>query len=356
MIGLGIAAVAIVVALVATLIVARQRPKAVRAARARHPASTPPISISLVREGRDAYWRLDVLPTVAPVSVDILSYRPSGRGSAVSSSEWENAPIVDPVELQPGGWAVLPHAVAGRAPQYDVVMGWTEHRPDGERTDSGTFRVHEAGPLVPVVPGRRGGWIVAAIGVAAVLVTAGVLVLSQLGDELDDDTDDETVDEIATAPPPTTAATIPTAEPSVPTTPVPTVATTSVTATTRVTTTVVATTVPAPTTLSGSSPSPSTSSTNPTTIAPGEPSVTALGRIEDCRFGPDCLVVGFAIENFDTTPSDYVCEFGDGERVPFTFVGAGAETACSARSADPSITIEVDGVRSNTVTPDALTP
>ena len=86
------------------------------------------------------------------------------------------------------------------------------------------------------------------------------------------------------------------------------------------------------------------------------PAVSASGRIEDCRFGSDCLVVGFEIDGFDAAPTEYVCEFGDGERVTFGFVGDGAVTACSARSAAPSITIEVAGVRSNTVTPDDLGP
>lgn len=342
MFSLGVALVAVVTALVAAVVLARQRPRAVRASQARHPAATPPVSISLARDGRDAHWRLEVRPTAPPTSVDILSYR-----AAASAGPWENEPIVEPIRLQPGGWAVLPSVVVGRAPTYDVVMGWTEHRDDGDRTGSGSFTVHEAGPVVAAAPGRHGGWIVAAAAIVALLIVAGVVVVAELLNRSDDD--------VATAPPaatsvPTSVATPTTNEPpsatAAPATSSPTtMAPTTMAPTTAPDTNPPATTAPVPT---------APGSTAPDTTVPGGPEVVATGRIEDCRFGSDCLVVGFSIDGFDAPPAEYVCEFADGERVTFGFAGDGAETACSARSAAPSITIEVAGVRSNTVTPDDL--
>ena len=336
---LGVALVAVVAALVAAVALARQRPRAVRAAQSRHPAATPPVSITLVREGRDAHWRVEVRGSAPPTSIDILSYRAAGSGG-----DWENEPIVEPILLQPGGWAVLPTVDVGRAPTYDVVMGWTEHASEGDRTGSGTFTVHEAGPVVVAPPGRHGGWIATAVAIAALLLVAGVVVVSELLDGTDG--------EIATTPPvgsqaaaPTTAVTV---RPTLPAT----------TATSTATPTATPTPAPpetsmAPTTVA---PPPTISTTSTATTEPAGPSVVAVGRIEDCRFGSDCLVVGFLIDGFDTAPGEYVCEFADGDRIAFGFVGSGAETACSARSASPSITIEVAGVRSNTVTPDDLGP
>jgi len=80
------------------------------------------------------------------------------------------------------------------------------------------------------------------------------------------------------------------------------------------------------------------------------PRIELRGRIEDCRHGAACLIVGFEIVDFATRPATYTCEFDDGSRFTFRFGGSGVDEACSASGADPSITIEVDGVRSSTVT------
>jgi hypothetical protein len=68
-----------------------------------------------------------------------------------------------------------------------------------------------------------------------------------------------------------------------------------------------------------------------------------------CRFGPECLIVGFTIERFDVQPTQYVCEFSDGSRYTFRFDNNGAEYACATGSPNDSITIEVDGIRSQTL-------
>jgi hypothetical protein len=73
-------------------------------------------------------------------------------------------------------------------------------------------------------------------------------------------------------------------------------------------------------------------------------------RLEPCRFADDCLVVGFRLDGFTTAPGEYVCEFDDGSRFTFTFRSSGVEDACATGSADASITVEVDGIRSETVT------
>ena len=73
------------------------------------------------------------------------------------------------------------------------------------------------------------------------------------------------------------------------------------------------------------------------------------GRVEDCKFGAECVIVGFTLVGFPST-GDYVCEFGDGSRFTFRYIGGGADDACSTSGESPSITIEVDGVRSLTAT------
>ena len=335
-VALVIAGGAVAIGLVACVALARQRPRARRASQTRHPASAPPISVSLVREGRVAHWRVELRTTAAPTGLDILSYR-----ATATDGDWESEPIVEPVELRPGGWAVLPSAVVGRSPSYDVVLGWTEHRSGGDRTGSATLTVTESGPVIPVATGPQRGWVVTAVVVAIGLLATGAVVVGQLFAD-----DDPSAGPVTT--PPTSASPTTTSTPD---------ATVVVTTTVPTTTDVSSTGSASPvTTTTGTTATtrPSTTAGTSTTIAIGGPSVTASGRIEDCRFGTDCLVVGFTIADFDTTPAEYVCEFADGERVTFGFVGDGAETACSARSADPSITIEVDGVRSNTVTPDDL--
>ena len=80
------------------------------------------------------------------------------------------------------------------------------------------------------------------------------------------------------------------------------------------------------------------------------PVVVATGTEGRCKFGPDCLLVGFTIANFDVQPQRYVCEFQDGSRYEFRFDSGGVSYACATNSPRGTITIEVAGVRSNTVT------
>ncbi len=73
----------------------------------------------------------------------------------------------------------------------------------------------------------------------------------------------------------------------------------------------------------------------------------------DCQFGADCVIVNFTLDGFAPT-GEYVCEFDDGSRFVFRYIGDGAEDACATSGATPSITIEVDGLRSATITRDSV--
>lgn len=79
------------------------------------------------------------------------------------------------------------------------------------------------------------------------------------------------------------------------------------------------------------------------------------GRVEACRYGDDCLIADFGLSGDFALTGEYVCEFEDGSRFVFRYAGGGAEDACATGGDDPSITIEVDGVRSPTVTRETAT-
>ena len=84
------------------------------------------------------------------------------------------------------------------------------------------------------------------------------------------------------------------------------------------------------------------------TVAPEGPVVTIIGRVGPCNFGAECLLAGFALHDFDSQPSEFVCEFADGSRYTFRFTRQVVERACARGDPNDSITIEVDGVRSAT--------
>jgi hypothetical protein len=105
----------------------------------------------------------------------------------------------------------------------------------------------------------------------------------------------------------------------------------------------------APATAPPTTAAPATATPTTTTAPPGDgPVVTIDGRVAPCDFGAQCLIAGFTIDGFDSQPTEFVCEFGDGSRYPFRFDSQGVERACATGNPDGSITIEVDGVRSET--------
>ena len=130
------------------------------------------------------------------------------------------------------------------------------------------------------------------------------------------------------------ATVVPTTTPTVPATEV----ATTVPPTTVPVTTVPPTTVP-PTTRPVAAPPPAT-------VPPDGPVVTIIGRVGPCDYGSQCLLAGFALHNFNSQPSEFVCEFSDGSRYTFHFTRQEVERACATGDPDGSITIEVDGVRS----------
>jgi hypothetical protein len=139
---------------------------------------------------------------------------------------------------------------------------------------------------------------------------------------------------------------------SVPTS-APTTTTTSAPTTTSTTTTSTSTTS---TTTTSTTTSTTTTSTTTTTTPVAEvhdatgPRVTIVGRVGPCTFGDDCLIADFTIEAFPSPQDEFVCEFENGSRYTFRFGGGGAERACATSSDGGTITIEVGGVRSETIT------
>jgi hypothetical protein len=109
------------------------------------------------------------------------------------------------------------------------------------------------------------------------------------------------------------------------------------------------TTAPAPTAPPATVP-PSTAppTTRPATLPPDGPVVTIIGQVAPCRFGSQCLLAGFTIHDFDSQPTEFVCEFADGSRYTFRFNRQEVERACATGDPTDSITIEVAGVRSAT--------
>jgi hypothetical protein len=89
---------------------------------------------------------------------------------------------------------------------------------------------------------------------------------------------------------------------------------------------------------------------------PSVGTVSAAGRYGSCPFGSNCLIVGFTISGFLPAPGQYTCIFSDGSRYDFSFSGSSVNTACYSADRPDSITVEVNGVRSNTITTDSPPP
>ena len=166
--------------------------------------------------------------------------------------------------------------------------------------------------------------------VALVLVVAGGVLAWSLG-VFDDD--DETT--VTTEPPVPTVSVVPTV-------PSPSVAEATIPPTAPETTAAPETSA-APTTTAA----PPTTAPATTAPAPVGPQVAIVGRTAPCRFGNDCLVADFTISGFATPQREFVCEFESGARYTFRFDGRGAESACA--TVDGTITIEVGGIRSETI-------
>jgi hypothetical protein len=298
------------------------------------------------------------------VSIDIITYRAPAPGEA-----WESLPIVDPIRVEPGVPARFPVPATADAESLDVVIAWTAHHGTGDLPASRLFRIPAGRELAGIGPGARalGGWtallLLTLLGAAGALVVRSAVASDATHDAGDSVTTTSAVSSSATTPDSTPApdSTPPTSDGAASTSSVAPDTTATVTVTVTLATIPATTTPPtAPSTAPTTEPTTTDATTDPTTTSGPAPTtsnapaggrqVVAEARSEPCRFGDDCLVVGFRLEGFPNPPAEYVCEFDDGTRFTFRFDSQGVETACATGRAGAAITVEVDGVRSQAVT------
>lgn len=321
-----------------------------RVARSPHPSVRPPLAVGLVPDDGRCDVRIDALPGSPPLAVDIVSFR-----HAVPESSWDSVPLVDPVEIAPGGHVRVPTTLPVDTPAADVVVAWTARHLTGDVEGSRLFRLppERDAPVPPpahraVLGGRP------ALGLAVLLIASGLLVVASA---LDDEDRGSAERPPSIAPPATTgpstplpssppASTSPAASTSSPSTVVP--VTTAISPAATATSTTAA--APASTVTTAPTSTVTAAATTPTSTPPSSPRVSADGRIGPCRFADECLIVGFRIEGFASRPQEYVCEFEDGSRFTFRFDSDGVDEACATGSASAAITVEVAGNRSETIT------
>lgn len=70
--------------------------------------------------------------------------------------------------------------------------------------------------------------------------------------------------------------------------------------------------------------------------------------MKPCRFGDDCLVASFTIDGFDEHPGRFTCIYPNSQR-EFSFNNDGVDEACLTADDGDTITIEIDGVQSATI-------
>lgn len=319
-----------------------------RAERSQHPSARPPLGVDFVDTARGRRLGIHVPSGAPPLEIDIVSFRP-----ARETVSWDSEPIDESIAIDPGGSVVLRSSLPLDEHEFDVVVAWTARHPTGLVRESHLFRL-PSDREEPTPPSRVAALPAGpALVLAALAAVAGALSLTSLTS--DDHTDGRVADAVASSTPNPTTTTTPAvtttidARPgatTVPTT-VDDVPTTEAATPEAPTNTTAATTTTADPTTS----TPLTGTSSGTT--PGDDArVIASARIGECRFGDQCLIAGFTIEGFDPRPSEYVCEFEDGSRFSFRFDSDGVETACSTGTETAAITIEVGGIRSNTVTRD----
>lgn len=280
------------------------------------------------------------------MAIDIVSFRHRG-------ASWDSEPLDEPVVVAPGTDTVLTSEID--ADSLDVVVAWTARHETGDVQGSRLFRIPPERDD-PVPPPRTAAGLTG----RATLLLLGLLALSGVVVAMSA-TDDRTQGEGLQAQPVPTQPTPEPVQPTAPTTILPTTtdgadlrATVSLatlppqTSTTAAPTTAAAT----PPTATSTVASATTAATNSSaTSAPGGTGVVRVeGREAPCQFGDDCLVADFTIAGFDPPPREYVCEFEDGSRFTFQFDSSGVEGACATATSTATITVEVAGVRSDTVT------
>ncbi len=327
----------------------------------RQPTVSPPIRVRLDTIGEQARWRVANRHGILDITVDIVTFRPSDSDLA-----WVSEPIVEPVRISPGRSTTLPTVVDDATLTYDVVVAWTVQHLDGGVQSTRTFTIrpdtHDAVDPVPIVAPSTEWGLAVVYGLVAVLLAAMTSVaMWRLIDGGDAPIAIESTRPIAATT--TTVITSTTTVTTVAATSTTAVSVTALPSSTSVSTTTTATSVGAATTTSPArrtttttttTDTTSTTSTVTTTPVPGDlRQVAASGRLDNCSFGTDCLIASFLLVGFPTR-GEYVCEFDDGSRFTFRYIGDGADDACARSGSAPSITIEVDGVRSATLTRDSL--
>ena len=189
-------------------------------------------------------------------------------------------------------------------------------------------------------------WLVA----GAAIVVVAVIATTSGGDDPQLVIDTTTPSTVSVAPPATIAPSLaPTLPQTVPATVPPTIPEPTIPPATSPPVTPPQVSV-APPSVPDTTVAPPPTTAAPPTVAPDGPVVLIGGRVAPCDFGSNCLVAGFIIQGFDHQPSVFVCEFADGSRYSFEFSRQGVARACATGNTNGSITIEVEGVRSETFT------
>jgi hypothetical protein len=90
-----------------------------------------------------------------------------------------------------------------------------------------------------------------------------------------------------------------------------------------------------------------------TTTVAGDREVIISGEVKACRFGADCLIASFTIDGFDPHPGRFICIYPNSQS-DFSFNNTNVIDACITADEGDTITIEVDGVRSLTISEENL--
>lgn len=85
-----------------------------------------------------------------------------------------------------------------------------------------------------------------------------------------------------------------------------------------------------------------------TTTVASEPRVLISGEMRPCRFGSNCLVASFSLEGFDEHPGVFTCVYPN-SRTDRSFGRDVVDEACLTGDEGDTISIEVDGVKSATI-------
>lgn len=90
-----------------------------------------------------------------------------------------------------------------------------------------------------------------------------------------------------------------------------------------------------------------------TTTLPAAAQIVISGEMRPCRYGANCLVASFTIEGFDEHPGRFTCIYPN-SRSDFGFNDDDVDEACLTADEGDTITIEIDGIRSATISEENL--